>query len=231
MTLNAYVVDDEFHAVETLSRYITGTPGLTLLGSSTDPLQAVTELQENMPTVTFLDVNMPGLNGLALGEILKGRTRVVFTTSFRDYGPEAFDLEAADYLLKPISYDRFLACIDKIRSMPSLQPDEPKFFFVKHRDRGKLLKITEMEVLYIEASLNYTLICFREQKVRVYISFKELLEKLSPGHFVQAHRSFLVNLDHVTGLANGKVSLSNHATVPIGRLFRENLLKRLTGQQ
>ena len=106
MNLSCYVIDDEFHALELLIAFIAKTPGLELAGASTKPLAALPEIQNHPPDITFLDVDMPDLSGLDLAGLINRQTTVVFTTSYREFAPEAFEKEASDYLLKPIDDER-----------------------------------------------------------------------------------------------------------------------------
>jgi two-component system LytT family response regulator len=144
MMLNAYIVDDERHAITVLAGFIARTPGIELAGSSTSPLAALGELGTlPPPDLLFLDIDMEELNGLEMVRMVDARTRIVLTTSFREYGPEAYALSVADYLLKPVSYERFLQCVQKLRQerspqLPSASHMPP--FFVKTAGCRKLTR-------------------------------------------------------------------------------------------
>src|SRR6476620_4809192 len=113
--VTCYIVDDESHAVETLSAYIERVPGLSLIGSATNPLIALEEISGTVhPDITFLDVDMPQLSGIELAGLINDRTKVIFTTAFSDYAVAAFEKNASDYMLKPISFERFLTSVKKV---------------------------------------------------------------------------------------------------------------------
>ena len=143
MNLTCYIVDDESHSIEILKSFIEKTPGLELAGSSTDPLFALNEVMvAGPPDITFLDVDMPELSGLELAGLINEYTKVVFTTSFPEYAIDAFEIDAEDYLLKPIAYERFLKSIKKVKknmlekSPGNDQPDD--FFLIKSEIKGKM---------------------------------------------------------------------------------------------
>lgn len=232
MTIKTYVIDDEFFAVDILKDHIGRTPGLEFLGSSTDPLQALEQLSTiEAPDIVFLDVEMPSLGGLALAALLPGGANVVFTTSHRKFGPEAFELGAADYLLKPIMYDRFLACISRIRNESRSKTagaiPEAFSFFVKSDIKGKLIRIIAADIIYISSEQNYVNIHLTTEKIKAYLTMTELLEQLPATQFCQTHRSFIVNMDRIRVMESGILRLDNHAVIDIGPKFKEQLLRRL----
>jgi two-component system LytT family response regulator len=231
MSLTCYIVDDEFHAVEILEEYIRITPGLELLSSSTKPLHALEEITAQRPAITFLDIDMPGINGLDFAGLVNSLTTIIFTTSYRNYAPEAFEKEAADYLLKPISYERFLRSIQKVRknsSATAALPDEtPSSFFIKTGIRGKLLRVVISEIIYISSALNYIEIHFKEQKLMTYLSIAEILEKLPQGSFSRIHKGFIVNHHFLQSIEYAQVKLQDQTILPVGRAFRSEFRKKI----
>jgi DNA-binding LytR/AlgR family response regulator len=229
MTTKTYVIDDEFFAIDILKDHISRTPGLELLGTSTDPLQALHELSiTEAPDIVFIDVQMPSLSGLEVAKLLRPGSKFVFTTSHRQFGPEAFELGAADYLLKPIIYERFLACISKIRTgTPANTVQEPFTFFVKSDMKGKLIRIIADEIIYISSEQNYVNIHLPGEKIRAYLTMGELLEQLPEKQFCRTHRSFIVNIDRIRVMEPEILRLDDHVVVDIGPKFKEQLLERL----
>lgn len=228
MTTKTYVIDDEFFAIDILKDHIGRTPGLELLGSSTDPLQALHELSAGeAPDIVFIDVQMPSLSGLEVAKLLRPGSKFVFTTSHRRFGPEAFELGAADYLLKPITYERFLACISRIRTGPAKAAREPFTFFVKSDMKGKLIRIIADDIIYISSEQNYVNIHLPGEKIRAYLTMGELLDQLPEKQFCRTHRSFIVNIDRIRVMEPGILRLDGHAVVDIGPKFKEHLLERL----
>lgn len=225
MKLDCYIIDDEFHAVEVLTDYIQRTPGLELSGSATDPMIGLDAITRQPPAITFLDLDMPGLTGLELARIAGNRTAIVLTTFHRHAGPEAFDIGVTDYLLKPIPYERFLKCIQKIKlaaiSPPATTPTGNFSFFVKTDSKGKLFRIIADDIIYISSEKNYLHIHLQLETIKAYLTLTELLEQLPERQFCRVHRAYIVNLNYVRIVESGFVRLSNHSTVDIGPNYRE----------
>jgi DNA-binding LytR/AlgR family response regulator len=231
MTLTTYIIDDESHAIETLADYVGRTPGLILQGSSTDPVASVALLSgDNAPMLTFLDVDMPGISGLELANLVRHHTAIVFVTSYREFGPEAFELNAVDYLLKPISYARFLNCIQKVQKQlagsGSLENDMD-IIYVKGDLKGKYIRIKLWDILYIESSLHYIDIHVTGEKITTYLTLAELEAKLNPNKFCRVHRSFIVNLNRIKAVEQSQIRLDNKLIIPLGRSYRDIFFKRI----
>jgi two-component system LytT family response regulator len=234
MSLSIYIIDDEFHAKEILTSYVRKTPGLVLQGAATDPLEALDELRNDPPALTFLDVDMPGLSGLEMARLLHGKTRIVFTTSFRDFGPEAFELAVSDYLLKPVSYERFLSSVRKVESLLE-QEDERRdagqaALYVKTGIKGHLTRLVSTEILFVKSDRNYVDIQMKDQVITAYLTLSDLEEKLPRRQFCRVHRSYLVNLEQIRAIEPGRIRLITGQAIELGRSYKEALLQRLNGQ-
>ncbi|WP_428331592.1 LytR/AlgR family response regulator transcription factor [Mucilaginibacter sp.] len=231
MNYTCYIIDDENHALELLRDYIEKTPGLTLAGTATNPLVALQEIAALRPALAFVDVDMPEMSGMQVAELINKYLKVVFTTSFRDYALEAFEKEAADYLLKPISYEKFLKCIQKIRSqsatVSTAERTERATFFIKTGTKGKLLQIDLNEIIYVAAASNYIDIYTTGQQIVAYLTLRELLEILPAAGFSQIHRSYIVNHAFIHSLEVGQVRMCNQAELPIGRSYREGFQDKM----
>lgn len=227
--ISIFIIDDEQHAIDVLAAYIARTPGLSLSGSFTDPLQALEPMAERPPALAFLDIDMPGLNGIQFAGLTGKQTSIVFTTSFREFGPEAFEHGAIDYLLKPIAYDRFLKCIQKIKGAGSHIPDP--FLVLKGNAKGKFHKIIPEDILYIESELHYIHIYLKNQdSLTVHLTIPEIASRLGTGEFIRIHRSFIINLKWLQAVEQNQVRISGiPALLPVGRDFREPFLERLNG--
>jgi DNA-binding LytR/AlgR family response regulator len=228
MNLSCYVVDDEYHSIDVLKAYIEKSPGLELKGSSTDPLFALNEVaSSDSPQITFLDVDMPELSGMAFAGMVSVYTKVIFTTSYREYAIEAFEKDAVDYLLKPISYERFLKAVNKVKKLylqQSGKTAERTFFYIKSDLKGKLVKINIRDIFYAEASQNYILIHVSKGKHMAYLTMEEIEEYLPRGQFLRVHRSFIINLEMIRTVENGQVTLEGGAILPLGRAYKEPLI-------
>jgi two-component system LytT family response regulator len=230
MIITTYIVDDEAHAIDTIADYIARTPGLTLAGSSTDPVGAMEILTgDTPPLLTFLDVDMPGISGLELANLIAGKTSVVFITAYREFGPEAFELNAVDYIMKPISYARFLKCIQKVKDIQADSGTSEKdadFIFVKGDLKGKYIRILVPDILYIQSSLHYVDIYMQGERVTTYLTLTELSEKL-PDNFCRVHRSFIINLNRIKAVEQSQIRLENKELIPLGRGYRDDFFKRI----
>ena len=222
--LNCYLIDDEKHAIALLTDFVGQTTGLMLSGSSTDPLAALGDLGSiAAPDIIFLDIDMPALSGLELAALAPASAMIVFTTSYREYGPEAFERNAADYLLKPISYERFLKCIQKIRYRLADErslPPSADFFFIKDSIQGKMVKLYFYEVIRAEGFSNYIELHLQDRRILAYLSLNELAEQLPVRHFSRIHRSHIVNHDFIRSIEPGQVRLQDHIDLPIGRSYQ-----------
>lgn len=226
MTISTFIIDDEPHAIDVLKKYIGMTPGLQLRGSALDPLQALREITSlSPPDLTFVDVDMPVLTGIELAGLINRYTRVVFTTSYREYGVEAFEKNALDYLLKPFSYERFLGCIQKFRELQTgrqqTDPNERSALFISGGTKGKLIKVLPDELIHAEGAQNFVRLHFATESLLVYLTLQEVLEKLPGNHFARIHKSHIVNVLKIKSVEGGQVRMENQAVIPIGRTYQD----------
>jgi DNA-binding LytR/AlgR family response regulator len=229
MNISCYVVDDEPGAITLLKDYIERTPGLELMGFSIDPLVALDELTSpNAPDITFIDVDMRLLSGLELAGMVNLYTTVVFTTAFPEYALQAFEKEAFDYLLKPITYDRFAKCIHHAKRKKKLAAHEhairEDFFTIKSEIKGRMVKIKLDEVIYIEGAVNYIQIHTIEGRHMTYLTMKEIERHLPKPLFARIQRSFLINVNFVKIIERGQVRLENGEALPMGDYYKKRFL-------
>lgn len=230
MNLTCYVVDDELHAVEMLSDYIQRTEGLELLGYSTDPVRALNAVTgHSPPDITFLDVEMPELSGMEFAGLANLHTRIVFTTAFQEFALEAFEKEAFDFLLKPISHQRFRKCVQRIERTARSRDQEDKrdFFFVKSEIKGKAIKVWVNDILYVEGAQNYIRIHLPGATVMPYLTMTEMQQYLPAGQFARIHQSYLINNDRVSIIEPGQVTLEGNIKLSIGRYYKERFLAQM----
>jgi len=232
MNRTCYVVDDEKHAIELLNDYISQTAGLELIGYSNNPIVALEEMSKaTPPDIAFLDINMPQLSGLQLAGLINGHTAVIITTSFKEFALEAFDSPAIDYLLKPVSYERFLKSIQKIRKLmpelPNAQQSFEPYIFVKTGLKNQFTKVIPSEIQYVVASLNYVEIFVKERKIVTYMGLNTMLEKLSTADFSRVHKSYIISHRFIQKLNYGQVIMSDGAVIPVGRVHRKAFHQRM----
>ncbi len=229
--LRCIAVDDEPLALEVLESYIRKVPSLQLVGLCGGALEAIRVLAPGAVDLVFLDVDMPDLTGTQLLRTLKHPPLVIFTTAYPDYALEGFELDAVDYLLKPIPFDRFLRAVNKAqeRLHPPTAPaavattppaSEPNFIFVK--TEYKTLRVDLDDILYVEGLKDYVLIHTRQKKIITLLSLNKMVEKLPPTHFLRVHRSFIVAVNKMDSIERNRIRIGD-AEIPVGDLYRDGL--------
>ncbi|HEX7846600.1 MAG TPA: LytTR family DNA-binding domain-containing protein [Chitinophagaceae bacterium] len=227
------IVDDELHAVQLLEKFVADTPELELEGAFTDPLSALPLLNgKNPPDIAFLDVEMPGLTGLELGQLISGgHVKVVLVTSFNEFGPEAFEINAADYLIKPVSYARFYRCIQKLNQNKENTTQEIKerlLLFVKGGPKENYISIDANDIVYIQAALNYVEIFHGDTKTITYLTLTEIISKLPTISFCRVHRSYIININKIKIIDQAEIEMTDGRIIPIGESFHDSFFNRIT---
>ena len=212
--LRCFVVDDEPLAVRMLENYIARTPFLALAASFTDPVHALSEIRSVMPELVFLDIQMPDLSGMELSRMVPEGTRIIFTTAFKQYAFESYEVSALDFLLKPIRYQKFLEAAEKAREWFSMKeaatvmPEETASVFLKVD--GTLRKVEFSDILFVEGMKDYVMVYLSSQRqpLVTHLTMKAMEEMLPCGRFMRIHRSHIVALDKVTSVsATGDVKV------------------------
>lgn len=228
--IHCLIVDDEPIAREIIKAYCSHLPMLHIVASVGNALEAKTILQTQKVDLLFLDINMPVLNGISFLKTLKHPPQVIFTTAYKEYAVDAFDLAACDYLLKPFSLERFIVAVDKVLS--PLAPNggtinvEKKEDYLFLKAEGKIFKILHEELLFAEAQGNYTKVVTTQHTLLPSMTFSSFEELLPTTHFLRVHRSFLVNKARITHIEGNRVFIQSHE-IPIGSSYREGFLKSL----
>jgi DNA-binding LytR/AlgR family response regulator len=235
--INCIIVDDEQHAIDILVHYVKQTPHLNLLGSFTNPIDALQLWGEQKIDLVFLDIQMPELSGIDFIKTIHGKSKVILTTAYSEFALEGYDLYVVDYLLKPIRLPRFLAAvqkaIDQVNTGNTSQQEIPDddYIFVKTESKGKLLKINLADIDFIESMKNYMAIHRGGQKTLVYTSMKELEERLPKKQFIRVHKSFIIPIKHITGIDGNLVRLKNvTAEIQIGENYKAELMEIIKGK-
>lgn len=227
MKLNCVIVDDEPLARNLLAEYVRKVPSLNLIDACASPIAAL-EVLRNQPTdLLFLDIQMPELTGLSLLKVLQKRPLVILTTAYSEYALQGYELDVVDYLLKPITFERFLRALDKVTQRldtkkpaidkPSTTPEQP-FVFVK--DGTKLVKVVFDDVLYVEGLKDYVTIHMKNQKIVSLQRLKALEEQLPPDKFIRIHNSFIVALQAIEVVHKNNVQIRD-AMLPIGETYKK----------
>lgn len=228
-----FIIDDESHAIETLKKYANDSGQLEIVGTSQNPLEAVKyiNLHKNID-ITFLDIDMPEISGLDVADLIYDNTAIIFTTGHAGYAVQGFEKNISDFLLKPISFERFLKSLNRIiKKLDIKEPEEPKndsYFFVNPGIKGKMLKINFHDVEFIEGLNNYIVIHTPQNNHIIYLTMKEIEAGLPPEIFIRIHKSYIVNINKVTLMEGNKIMIDK-VVLPIGSSFKEKMLKKING--
>lgn len=228
--LRCIVVDDEPPAIKLLESYINQTPALKWLKSFTRPLEALSWLTKNTTDIIFLDISMPEMNGLDFAQSIKGKAKVILCTAYREYGAESYEYSISDYLVKPVSYARFLAAVQRIIDASKVSPlkEQPDFIMVPGTGRYNRIKINFEDILFVSANKNHVVIHLAKEKKEAFISLKEIETLLPSRNFIRVHLSYIVGIHKIARLDKSTVLLKNcPEIIPIGITYRESLYETL----
>jgi len=208
MPLTCIIVDDEPLAVKLMESFVAKTPDLKLLGSFTDSVEAINAVKEQKPNLLFLDIQMPDLNGMELAHMIPTETRVIFTTAFKEYAFESYEVSALDFLLKPIRYNKFMVAVEKAKEWfaksespvsqhPSPITNHPSAIFV--RVDGELRNITISDIIYVNGMKDYVMFYLDSEPkpLITHLTMKAVEEMLPPEKFLRVHRSYIIAVDKI----------------------------------
>lgn len=235
--IRCLVVDDEPLAISVLQDYISQLETLTLVGTCSSGVEALLFLQKNKVDLLFLDIQMPKLTGIDFLKTLSNRPKVIFTTAFREYALEGFELNVLDYLLKPIPFDRFLIAINKYypagntaHSLPTMlipadqgSTGEP---FIYLKSDKKMVKVFLREILYIESLKDYVKVKTVSGEVVSYQRISYLEEKLPDRRFLRIHRAYIIATDKIRSFNSSVIEVGGQE-LPIGRQYKPEVMKAL----
>ncbi|TMM32102.1 response regulator transcription factor [Polaribacter aestuariivivens] len=231
--INCLIVDDEPVAREILQTYVAKIPNLKLIKSCKNAIEAFEVLHQQKIDLVFLDINMPEISGLSLAKSINKNTRIIFTTAHREYALEGFDLQAIDYLLKPISFERFFQAVNKSfgvfkNNVPNqgVIPKTSKNEFIFVRSERKMIKIIFDEILYIESLSDYIKIHLRDKIIVTRETITNIEKKLPTQRFLRIHRSYVVNINCIDSYTNEFVEIGKNS-ISISRTYKENVLTKL----
>jgi DNA-binding LytR/AlgR family response regulator len=232
--INCIVIDDEPLARKGLKEYIADVDFLHLAGEFDNPLKAAELLSRGEVQLLFLDIQMPKITGLEFFKTLHHAPPVIFTTAFPQYALDGFELNALDYLVKPVSFDRFLKATlrakefyevrQKNTAEAALAPSLPEYFFIKADN--KLVKILFSEILFVEALQNYVIIHTAEKKYITYLTFKSVEEYLPAERFLKVHKSYIVSGDKIESIEGNDIRIGSHH-IPVSRNLKDEVMERL----
>lgn len=228
--LSCLIVDDEPLARNLLTEYVRKVPYLQLVDACSNPLAASEILRNKTVDILFLDIQMPEITGITLLKTLQKKPLVILTTAYSEYAIESYDLDVLDYLLKPITFERFLRAVEKAGHRLSVKPTsstsveapvaETKDSFVFVKDGTKLVKVRLDDILYVEGLKDYVTIHTRQQKIVTLQRLKNLEEQLPAHKFIRIHHSFIVALNAIDAVHKGEVQVGA-VSLPISDSYKK----------
>jgi DNA-binding LytR/AlgR family response regulator len=238
--LSCYVIDDENASVELLINYIQKTPFLKLVGSTTNPLAAMQFVQEEKIDLFFLDIHMPHISGIDFMRIMNSQGKVILVTASPEHALEGFEYNVVDYLLKPVSFERFLKASQRalaLAAAPGVPAGNPReelpadlngYLWVKTENKGKMIKINFSEIVYVQGLKNYLSIYTEQDHVITLMNIKDLDEYLPKSQFMRIHKSYIISLSRIKAVDGNRIMLRDmKAYLPLGETYRSLFFKNL----
>ena len=234
MRLNYIIIDDEPLARKGLKEYIADVDFLQLTGEFDNPVKAMETLTKDEVHLLFLDIQMPKITGLEFFKTLQHAPPVIFTTAFPQYALEGFELNALDYLVKPISFDRFLKAAMRAKEFYEVRQKNiseiasgtttSEYFFIKADN--KLVKILFDDILFAEALQNYVVIHTKDKKYITYLTFKSVEDYLPADRFIKTHKSYIISASKIESIEANDIKIGQHH-IPISRNLKDEVMEKL----
>jgi DNA-binding LytR/AlgR family response regulator len=236
--LRCMVIDDEPLAIQLLANYISKVSFLELVESFNNPMEALISFNSNPVDLVFLDIQMPQLTGIQFMKLLQNRAQVIITSAYEEYAIEGYEHNVTDYLLKPISFERFYKSVEKaynisnpthkINPKQDLYPATGGYIFVKVET--KMVRVELDDILFIEGLKNYVSIFTKNQRIVTLQVMKQLEEILPSNRFIRVHKSYIVALDKINSIERQEISI-NDRIIPIGITYQEQFFKLLEARK
>lgn len=233
--MNCAIIDDEPLAREGLSNYVREIDFLKLVGICENPIELTSLMHQHKVDLIFLDIQMPKMNGMEFLKITDEVPIVIITTAYPSYALESFQLDVMDYLLKPITFDRFFKAVKKARDYFQLKStghsvsnpahsEEPGYFFIKCENKYE--KIFAQEILYIEGMQNYVQIVTEKGKYMTLLTLKDIEHNLENESFLRVHKSYIINISKINSIETHEICIRTHR-IPISRNFRDQVMEKV----
>ena len=230
-TISCLIVDDETIAREIIETHVSKIKNINVIASCSNALEAFNVISNHDIDLVFLDINMPEISGISFAKSINKDIKIIFTTAYRDYAVEGFELQAVDYLLKPIAFDRLLKAVNtyfEVYSEPKnrtiKQTETNNFMFV--RSDRRMIKIDFDAIVYIESYSDYIKIHLTLETVVTRETISSIEAKLPTDSFIRIHRSYIISIDNITSFTNEHINIHNKA-LSISRSYKKDVLKRL----
>ena len=237
MSLTTAIIDDEPLARECIGNYVNDVDFLSLAGVGSNPVELLQLLDSTPVDLVFLDIQMPLINGIDFLKTTRDLPMVIITTAYPSYALEGFQLDVMDYLVKPITFDRFLKAVNKAKDYHQLQarasasdggPASTEYFFVKCGFRFE--KIFTDDILYVEALQNYVTIFTAKGKFMTLLTLKQVEQNLDDRQFIRVHKSYVVSMPRIAAIENNEIFIEG-TRIPISRQYRDNVMDRVVNSR
>ena len=239
--MKCIIIDDEPLAIDVVESYVQQVGGIEIVAKCTNPLEAITLLNKHQVDLVFLDIEMPNLTGIDLVKAIDNIPQFIFTTAYPEYALDGFNLNATDYLVKPIPFHRFLKAISRAKEKYELENkviistplkegttlvNVDNFIFVKSEYEN--IKINIDTIIYLQGLKDYIKIYTSntQKPVLTLSSFKDILDKLPASKFIRVHKSYVVSIEHIKAIQKSKI-LVGDIRIPVGETYKETVMKRL----
>jgi len=228
--INCVAIDDEPKALEVIERYCQKSDLVCLKATFREPVKAIEFLNSEKIDLIFLDINMPDVNGLQLIQTLAVKPMVIFTTAYSNYAVESYNLNAIDYLLKPITFNRFLTAVNKAANLgltkngATAKSETAATVFIKSGSQTYQVKISD--ILYLEKDGNYITVYLKDKKILIRENMTDIFDLVPADEFIRVHKSFVVAVKHISTIEVHQLVI-NGEKIPIGSTYREPLRMRL----
>ncbi|HEK20039.1 LytR/AlgR family response regulator transcription factor [Mucilaginibacter sp.] len=238
--IKCLVVDDEPLALNILEDYISKVPFLQLIKATTNPIEALTIVQEGGIDLVFLDVQMPELTGIQFLKIANGKAKVILTTAYPQYALEGYELDVVDYLLKPIAFERFYKSVQKAqgiiqptaKAQPVAEPQQQDDFmsdFIFVKTEHKIQKVYLHDILFIEGLKDYISIFTPTERIITLQNMKKMEDALPEKHFIRVHKSYIVSINKIDSIERSRIFIGDKI-IPVGDTYREDFFKIVDGK-
>ncbi len=223
--IRCVIIDDEKRSINLIKAFLTKISILQVVGESTNPLEGVEIITREKPDVVFLDIEMPGMSGLDVAKIVRHLTRIIFCTAHSQFAFQSYEVEAVDFLKKPIAFDRFEHAIHKLgKSMAVVYTPtvnlKRTYMFVRAEKKGVYVKVDFCDINYIKAVRNYVFIYFHTTNLLARYSLVEILAELPPGEFIRVHKSYIVSINNILKVNMTALMLKSiKMPIPIGENY------------
>jgi DNA-binding LytR/AlgR family response regulator len=229
MKIRCLIVDDEPLAIKILENYIEKVPQLDWVASCRSALEASEWVSRGQLDLIFLDISMPQLSGLQFAKSLAPHLKIIFTTAYRDFAVESYEVRALDYLVKPFSFERFWQAIHKLQldKQENNAKNTLEEAFIYLKAEKKVFKIMLSDILYIESLKDYIIVHTPTQKILTYQHISHIEAELPTEHFLRIHRSFIIGLKYLRSFSSTSIYLTNNQELSIGRTYKDEVMKVL----